>query len=167
MKKKLLLIILIAVCSLSSYAQNIIIQQNNQQEQKERVIVKEKEVPVYIKEESTELTQPIVIYGYLYVYPEDLGKFRVGNFPYEAIRNINEANAYGRNTWRLPTEDEFNLMTEVNGGAYHNPDGKLHLDAGFGCVYMRQDSSGRPKKADMNDYYSPDSYQKIRLVSTN
>ena len=57
-------------------------------------------------------------------------------------------------------------MAEANGGEY-NKSGLLHLDAGFGCRYMIQDDYGRPKKADMNDYYSPDSFQKIRRVSTD
>ncbi len=164
MRKILLIVILIIACNVSSRAQNIIIQQNNQQQQ-EKVIIKEKKVPVYVKEKSTELTQPVLIYGYLYVYPEDLGRFRVRNFPYDVVRNINRVRAYGRDTWRLPTKEELSIMYEVNGGAY-NQKGKLRLDAGIGCSYMCQDGYGYPIKYDANDYYSPDSYQKIRLVST-
>lgn len=158
MKKNLLMLILIIASNVLSHAQNIIIQQNNQQQQ-EKVIVKEKEVPVYVKEKPTEQLQPILIYGYLYVYPEDLGRFRVRNFPYDVIRNINRVKAYGRDTWRLPTEAEFRIMSE------HNRNGKLRLSGG-GYSYMCQDEYGKPIKHDANDYYSPDSYQVIRLVST-
>ena len=164
MKNFILMAILIIVCSVSSYGQNIIIQQNNQQ-QKEKVIIKEKEVPVYI-EKSEGTTQPIMLHGYLYVYPDDLGMFRVCDFPYDVIANINKVRAYGRNTWRLPTRAELEIMEEANGGE-DNKSGLLHLYAGVGCRYMIQDDYSRQKKADMNDHYSPDSFQKIRLVSTD
>lgn len=136
-----------------SNAQNIIIQQNNQQQQ-EKVIVKEKKVPVYVKEESTELTQPVLIHGYLYVYPVDLGNFKVKDFPYDVIRNINRVKAFGRDTWRLPTEEELRVM--------ENESKKLHLHR-YG--YMCQNAFGRP--IPKGNSYVSDNPQSIRLVSTN
>ena len=87
--------------------QNIIIQQNNQQQQTEKVIVKEKEVPVFIEVNET-IQGPICLHGYLYVYPEDLGRFNW--YPRDIINSINEAKAYGRNNWRLPTWNELQVM---------------------------------------------------------
>ena len=143
-------------------AQNIIIQQNNSQgtQQTERVIEKKVYVPV-----EKQSAGPVVLFGYLYVYPEDLGKFRVQDFPSEVIKNINKAKAFGRGTWRLPTDAELRMMSEANGGEY-NVRGKLHLNAGFGCKYMCKDDYGNPIRWDGNDYYSPDSFQMIRLVSS-
>lgn len=143
--KRYLLPILLILVYFGLEAQNIIIQQNNQQQQKETVIVKEK--PVYIKEneQSEELTAPILIHGYLFVYPTDLGDFSIEDFPYDVIQNINKVKAFGRSTWRLPTESELELMIEYNG-----KNQKLHMDKTLYINahvyrYMIQDSHGKPK----------------------
>lgn len=108
-----------------SFGQNIIIQQNNQPVQKE-VVVKEKVVPVYIKEKPQQPIQPICLHGYLYVYPEDLGEFN--KEPVEIINAINKSKAYGRSTWRIPTNEELSIMENnrsrlgmksMSGGRYY------------------------------------------------
>lgn len=159
--KKIWTLILIILAHVMTYAQNIIIQQNNQQAPTERVVIQEKHVPVYIKEQPAELTQPVLIYGYLHVYPVDLGSFQVQDYPYQVIQNINKVNAYGRNTWRLPTKEELSIMESTNGGL-NNKNGKLQLGAGR---YMIQNASGKPVRA--SDRFTPDLFQAIRLVSTN
>jgi len=50
----------------------------------------------------------IALYGYLYVYPEDLGKF--STVPQAIITAINKNNTYGFNDWRLPTDEEIALL---------------------------------------------------------
>lgn len=160
MKKIWTLILFILAC-VTMHAQNIIIQQNNQQTPSEKVVIKEKQVPVYIKEQPAELTQPVLIYGYLHVYPVDLGEFQVQDYPYQVIQNINKVNAYGRNSWRLPTKEELSIMESINGGL-KNKNGKLQLGAGR---YMIQNASGRPIRVSSNS--APDLFQAIRLVSTN
>ncbi len=168
MKKLLLFVSMFTYSTLC--AQNIVIQQNNQPYQREKVIIQEKKVPVYVQPQSTELTEPVLIYGYLYVYPVDLGQFTVKEFPYQVIQSINRTNAYGRNNWRLPTESEYKIMIEVNGG-FDNKSGKLRLkgrDATQHSVakeYMVQDSYGNPKKRD-GGWGIEDGTQLIRLVST-
>ncbi len=167
MKKLLLFVSMFTYSTLC--AQNIVIQQNNQPYQREKVIIQEKKVPVYVQPQSTELTEPVLIQGYLYVYPIDLGKFTIEEFPYQVRQSINRSNAYGRNNWRLPTESEYKIMEEVNGG-FDNKSGKLRLKGrdydrwGGGYLqYMTQDSYGRPKKVIIN---GRESAQLIRLVST-
>lgn len=94
------------------FAQNIIIQQNNNQTTKnrERVVEKVVEKPVYIKEKSSKPSTPICLFGYLYVYPEDLGLFKV--YPESVVNNINKHKAYGKMHWRLPTIEELSLLKE-------------------------------------------------------
>lgn len=159
--KKIWTLILVILTYVTMYAQNIIIQQNNQQVPSEKVVIKEKHVPIYIKEQPPALTQPVLIYGYLHVYPVDLGLFQVQDFPYQVIQNINKVNAYGRNTWRLPTKEELSIMESTNGGL-NNINGKLQLGA---VRYMIQNASGTPVRASSGS--TPDLIQAIRLVSTN
>lgn len=49
-----------------------------------------------------------VIMGYLYVYPEDIGKFN--SEPSNVINAINRQNLNGYGDWRLPTNEELSLM---------------------------------------------------------
>ena len=49
-----------------------------------------------------------VVYGYLKVFPKDLGFFN--SVPEDIIKNINVAQQYGYNTWRVPTENELALL---------------------------------------------------------
>jgi len=50
----------------------------------------------------------VTLYGYLYVYPEDLGKFATA--PQAIITAINKNNTHGFNDWRLPTEEEIAML---------------------------------------------------------
>ncbi len=52
-----------------------------------------------------------VIFGYLKVFPKDLGK-NFKKVPNEIIGRVNSNSTYGYNTWRLPTEDELSLLAE-------------------------------------------------------
>ncbi len=107
MKKLLFIMAVLLGISINANAQNIIIQQNNQQ-QKEKVIVQEKEVPVYIRETNPAPQTPVCLYGYLYVYPEDIGRFAW--YPSDVVNSINKAKAFGRSNWRLPTLEELNII---------------------------------------------------------
>ena len=51
------------------------------------------------------------IQGYLYVYPECLGK-SLYQGAVDKVDNLNAANACGRNNWRLPTTDELKAIAE-------------------------------------------------------
>jgi len=55
-----------------------------------------------------ERTDVVVLHGYLKLYPEDLGEYK--NTPYTLIKKINEEEAYGYDSWRLPTEEEMDII---------------------------------------------------------
>ena len=161
MKKSILMVILVIACSVSSQAQNIIVQQNNMPQQNEKVIIKEKEVPVFVEVKET-AQGPICLHGYLYVYPEDLGWFKW--YPGDIINSINIAKAYGRNNWRLPTWNELQVMranrSKIGGyfGKYGNAwENYMFIEGGSAC-YKHYDSH---KRIDGENELG------VRLVSTN
>lgn len=67
-----------------------------------------------------------VIYGYLYVFPNELGTFE--NEPSNVIRQLNSQNASGYSCWRIPTNEELALI-RANG--YADPQ----------ATYITKDSS--------------------------
>lgn len=76
--------------------------------------VEEKEVP---KNMTTKITEDnskrernelVVLHGYLKLYPEELGEFN--GKPTTLIKQINDEAKYGHNTWRLPTQEELDLI---------------------------------------------------------
>ena len=56
--------------------------------------------------------EPYIIYGYLKVFPNDLGSF--DSKPTQTIARINQSQQYGYGTWRLPTNEELQLMRAKN-----------------------------------------------------
>ena len=48
------------------------------------------------------------VYGYLYVFPNELGVFQ--SEPSNVIANINAQKMHGYNDWRLPTNEELSLL---------------------------------------------------------
>lgn len=68
--------------------------------------------------------EPAILYGYLKVFPNDLGTF--DSEPATVIANINKSQQYGYGTWRLPTNEELNLMRAnnlISGDGYMASDG--------------------------------------------
>lgn len=70
-------------------------------------------------EQDKEEPEPIIkrtnvetLYGYLHVFPHELGEFQ--KEPTDVIANINQQNMYDYNDWRLPTEEELSLLKENN-----------------------------------------------------
>ncbi|MEE0947175.1 MAG: hypothetical protein U0L53_00450 [Bacteroidales bacterium] len=53
-------------------------------------------------------TDVVVLYDYLKLYPEDLGEFR--EKPSTLIKKINDEISYGYDSWRLPTEEEMDII---------------------------------------------------------
>ncbi|MEE1190505.1 MAG: hypothetical protein UHN41_07030 [Bacteroidales bacterium] len=53
-------------------------------------------------------TDVVVLYDYLRLYPEDLSEYK--NTPYTLIKKINEEEKYGYDSWRLPTEEEMDII---------------------------------------------------------
>lgn len=53
-----------------------------------------------------------VLYGYLKIYPVEIGVFQAE--PTSVIGHINEQAQYGYNNWRIPTNEELSLMRANN-----------------------------------------------------
>ena len=98
---------------------NTVIIQNSTTPVVERVIEK----PVYIERYRTvyvdkpqpkrmarELSAPILLHDYLWVYPKDIGNFKKQSDALDIIQNINAQKPYGRNNWRIPTSGELALL---------------------------------------------------------
>ena len=63
-------------------------------------------------QQSQQRTEPYIIYGYLKVFPTDLGTF--DSEPRTVISRLNQSQQYGYGTWRLPTNEELSLMRANN-----------------------------------------------------
>lgn len=81
---------------------------------------------------STNSSVP-VLYGYLYVYPEELGCFET--YPSQVINSINSSKSYGISGWRLPTYDELELLNN-NAQKIGFAPLSLHAMNGYGYWYM-------------------------------
>lgn len=90
----------------------------NQQQQNININVPVIEKPVYIERYRTvyvdkprvarKLDKPVLLLGYLWVYPEDLGNFK--QIPVNVINSVNAQKPYGRDNWRIPTPDELAVL---------------------------------------------------------
>ena len=106
-------VLILSTFSLSAQSYSV---NNNQQQININVPVIEK--PVYIERYRTvyvdkprtarKLDKPVLLLGYLWVYPEDLGNFK--QVPVGVINSINAQSPYGKNNWRIPTPDELAVM---------------------------------------------------------
>lgn len=59
------------------------------------------------------------IYGYLKVFPEEIGNF--DSEPRTVINQLNNQSVHGYNTWRIPTNEELSLLRAngyLSGGTY-------------------------------------------------
>ena len=71
------------------------------------------------------------IYGYLYVFPNELGVFQ--SVPTNVIRQINSQGMHGYDEWRVPTNEELSLLRAngyLSGAQYmtkENPSGMVLL----------------------------------------
>ncbi|MBE6210582.1 MAG: DUF1566 domain-containing protein [Rikenellaceae bacterium] len=55
--------------------------------------------------------KPVVLYGYLAVYPNDIGEFR--SAPTAIINHFNTTKTHNDNGWRLPTDEELSVMRNM------------------------------------------------------
>lgn len=79
----------------------------------------------YTQQTPQQRTTPYVIYGYLKVFPNDLGSFDAE--PRQVISRLNQSQQYGYGTWRLPTNEELALMRAnnvVGSGSYMTKENK-------------------------------------------
>jgi len=92
--------------------QNNIVIQNNVQPVIEKRVYIERYRPVYVQVKRTarKLDAPVMLHGFLCVYPEDLGNFK--QHPNSLISSINNQHMYGHSDWRIPTPDELAVLEQ-------------------------------------------------------
>lgn len=115
MFKRFFIMVFVLTLAINVYSQSYTI---NQQSQQVNINVPVIEKPVYIEKYRTvfvekprkarKLEKPILLLGYLWVYPEDLGNFK--QVPVGVINSINAQKPYGHNNWRIPSPDELVVM---------------------------------------------------------
>lgn len=75
-----------------------------------------------------------VLYGYLKIFPNELGVFQAE--PASVISQINAQAQYGYNNWRIPTEEELSLMRANN---YLGVGDYMSRENGHGIVLLVSD----------------------------
>lgn len=106
---------------------------NNFNDNNGKASVLPKNMTTKITEDNSkrERTDVVVLEGFLKLYPEDLGEF--SREPNQLIKQINQQKRYGYNSWRLPNQEELDLIRSngyLSGNKYmtkEDPSGVLML----------------------------------------
>ena len=104
---------------------------NNDNNGKASVLPKNMTTKITEDNSKRERTDVVVLEGFLKLYPEDLGEF--SSEPSWLIKLINQQERYGYNSWRLPTQEELDLIRSngyLSGNKYmtkDDPSGVLML----------------------------------------
>ena len=104
---------------------------SNDNNGKESVLPKNMTTKITEDNSKRERTDVVVLEGFLKLYPEDLGEF--SREPNQLIKQINQQKRYGYNSWRLPTQEELDLIRSkgyLSGNKYmtkEDPSGVLML----------------------------------------
>jgi TolB-like protein len=106
----------------------------------------------------------VVLLGYLYVFPEDLG-YMTYQEAQSACANVNAVNAYGYDDWRIPSDDEVKVVQQNAG--------KVNLEGrGYGsvnkCTVKWNSWSQCPNcPEDASTCWNDDKTKYVRLVRKN
>ena len=104
---------------------------NNDNNGKASVLPKNMTTKITEDNSKRERTDVVVLEGFLKLYPEDLGEF--SSEPSWLIKLINQQERYGYNSWRLPNQEELDLIRSngyLSGNKYmtrEDPSGVLML----------------------------------------
>lgn len=104
---------------------------SNDNNGKESVLPKKMTTKITEDNGKRDRTDVVVLEGFLKLYPEDLGEF--SREPNQLIKQINQQKRYGYNSWRLPTQEELDLIRSngyLSGNKYmtkEDPSGVLML----------------------------------------
>ena len=104
---------------------------NNDNNGKATVLPKNMTTKITEDNSKRERKDVVVLEGFLKLYPEDLGEF--SKEPSWLIKQINQQERYGYNSWRLPTQEELDLIRSngyLSGNKYmtkEDPSGVLML----------------------------------------
>lgn len=146
----------------------------NNQPVVERVV--EKEHVVYVtptppKRRSHSISSPICLLGKIWVYTEDLGKFKSTSQANEILQHLNSTKAYDRNDWRIPTQAEIAVMkknyniTGLGNGTYmttSNNEGFLRPVSTGITISQQNANEANSLKAQEQDLAYQRQQQKIR-----
>lgn len=104
---------------------------NNDNNGKASVLPKNMTTKITEDNSKRERTDVVVLEGFLKLYPEDLGEF--SSEPSWFIKQINQQERYGYNSWRLPNQEELDFIRSngyLSGNKYmtkDDPSGVLML----------------------------------------
>ncbi|MDD6165590.1 MAG: hypothetical protein PUB31_04585 [Bacteroidales bacterium] len=104
---------------------------NNDNNGKATVLPKNMTTKITEDNSKRERTDVVVLEGFLKLYPEDLGEF--SREPSWLIKQINQQERYGYSSWRLPSQEELDLIRSngyLSGNKYmtkEDPSGVLML----------------------------------------
>ena len=104
---------------------------NNDNNGKASVLPKNMTTKITEDSSKRERTDVVVLEGFLKLYPEDLGEF--SSEPSWLIKQINQQERYGYNSWRLPNQEELDFIRSngyLSGNKYmtkDDPSGVLML----------------------------------------
>ncbi|MDD5960748.1 MAG: hypothetical protein PUC16_00525 [Bacteroidales bacterium] len=104
---------------------------SNDNNGKESVLPKNMTTKITEDNSKRERTDVVVLEGFLKLYPEDLGEF--SREPSWLIKQINQQERYGYSSWRLPSQEELDLIRSngyLSGNKYmtkEDPSGVLML----------------------------------------
>ncbi len=104
---------------------------SNDNNGKERVLPKKMTTKITEDNGKRDRTDVVVLEGFLKLYPEDVAEF--SREPNQVIKQINQQKRYGYNSWRLPTQEELDLIRSkgyLSGNKYmtkEDPSGVLML----------------------------------------
>lgn len=104
---------------------------NNDNNGKATVLPKNMTTKITEDNSKRERTDVVVLEGFLKLYPEDLGEF--SREPSWLIKQINQQERYGYSSWRLPSQEELDLIRAngyLSGNKYmtkEDPSGVLML----------------------------------------
>ena len=104
---------------------------NNDNNGKASVLPKNMTTKITEDNSKRERTDVVVLEGFLKLYPEDLGEF--SSEPSWFIKQINQQERYGYNSWRLPNQEELDFIRSngyLSGNKYmtkEDPSGVLML----------------------------------------
>ena len=104
---------------------------NNDNNGKASVLPKNMTTKITEDNSKRERTDVVVLEGFLKLYPEDLGEF--SSEPSWLIKQINQQERYGYNSWRLPNQEELDFIRSngyLSGNKYmtkEDPSGVLML----------------------------------------
>ena len=94
----------------------------------------------YVQPVYDQKSPVITLFGYLKIYPEDLGEFET--YPHQVVNSINSQAVYGYNTWRLQTKEELEMMMDNHVGLRSTMVGYYYTEGGQIKIKIKSAGAG-------------------------